>query len=54
MNCKVIICVVPDQRKSTSVYDTLFGGISMACPPSTLRKHPNARRLLDLQAESQI
>ena len=54
MNCKVISCVVPDERKSTAVHDTLFGEISTACPASVLRKHPNAVLFLDLPAASQI
>jgi glucosamine-6-phosphate deaminase len=54
MSCKTISCVVPDERKSTAVYHTLFGEISTACPASVLRRHPNAVLFLDLPAASQI
>jgi glucosamine-6-phosphate deaminase len=54
MNCKVISCVVPDQRKSAAVHDTLFENISTKCPASILRNHPNAVMFLDLPAASGI
>lgn len=54
MNCKIISCVVPDERKSTAVYNTLYGEISTACPASILRTHRNATLFIDLPAASQI
>jgi glucosamine-6-phosphate deaminase len=50
MNCKAISCVVPDERKSMAVYNTLNGAISTACPASVLRKHPDAVLFLDQPA----
>jgi len=50
MRCKVISCVVPDDRKSTAVYNTLYGEISTLCPASVLRRHENAVLFLDKYA----
>jgi glucosamine-6-phosphate deaminase len=47
MRCKAISCVVPDERKSTAVYNTLYGEISTACPASVLRRHKDAVLFLD-------
>jgi glucosamine-6-phosphate deaminase len=54
MKSKVISCVVPDERKSTAVFNTLYGEISTACPASILRKHPDAVLFLDKAAASKI
>jgi len=54
MNCKVISCVVPDERKSTAVQHTLKNEISTVCPATILRKHPNAIIFLDEAAASKI
>jgi glucosamine-6-phosphate deaminase len=54
MRSKVISCVVPDERKSTAVYNTLNGEISTACPASILRKHPDAVLFLDKPAAIKI
>jgi glucosamine-6-phosphate deaminase len=47
MNCKIICCTVPDERKSEAVYNTLAGEISTSCPASVLRKHNKAVLFLD-------
>jgi glucosamine-6-phosphate deaminase len=47
MHCITISCVVPGQRKAKAVFDTLYGGISTACPASVLRKHPSTLLFLD-------
>jgi len=54
MNCKVLCCTVPDERKSEAVYNTLSGGISTSCPASILRKHDNAVLFLDSFAAIKI
>lgn len=47
MSCKIISCVVPDERKAKAVHDTLLGPIDVSCPASILRKHPNTVLFLD-------
>lgn len=47
MKSKAISCVVPDERKATAVYHTLYGKISTTCPASVLRRHPDAVLFLD-------
>lgn len=54
MRCKVISCVVPDERKSQAVYDTLNAEISTACPATILRTHPAAVLHLDEAAASKL
>lgn len=54
MNSKTISCVVPDDRKSTAVYNTLYSEISTACPASILRKHNDAVLFLDMHAARKI
>jgi glucosamine-6-phosphate deaminase len=54
MASRAISCVVPDERKSTAVYNTLNGEISTACPASVLRKHPDAVLFLDKYAASKL
>jgi glucosamine-6-phosphate deaminase len=47
MSCRTISCVVPDERKSSAVFNTLYGDISTKCPASILRRHPDAVLFLD-------
>lgn len=47
MNCKVLCCTVPDDRKSEAVFNALTSEISTSCPASILRKHGNAVLFLD-------
>lgn len=47
MNCSVISCMVPDKRKATAVYNTLYAEISTKCPATILRNHPNTVLFLD-------
>jgi glucosamine-6-phosphate deaminase len=54
MNCKTISCVVPDERKSQAVFDTLNSEISTACPATILRKHADTVLFLDAPAASKI
>ena len=54
LNSKVISCVVPDQRKSKAVYDTLNGKINTSCPASILRTHFQSRLFLDQFLASRI
>ena len=54
LRSKVISCVVPDERKSQAVYDTLFGKISTSCPASILRTHPDAVLFLDSGSASKF
>ena len=54
MRCKAISCVVPDERKSEAVYNTLNSEISTACPATILRTHPNTILFLDKGSASKI
>ena len=54
LNSKVISCVVPDQRKSKAVYDTLNGKINTSCPASILRTHSQSRLFLDQFSASML
>ena len=54
MKSKAISCVVPDERKATAVYHTLYGKISTNCPASVLRRHPDAVLFLDKFAAVKI
>ncbi len=47
MDCKVLSCSVPDERKSEAVYNTLSGDITTSCPASIMRKHQEAVLFLD-------
>lgn len=47
MECKVLCCTVPDERKSEAVYKTLNDEINTCCPASVMRKHANAVLFLD-------
>jgi glucosamine-6-phosphate deaminase len=50
MNCRIISCVVPHQRKAQAVRDALLGPIHTDCPASILRKHPRTRLFLDMES----
>jgi len=54
MKSRVISCFVPDERKSTAVFNSLYGEIFTTCPASVLRKHPNTVLWLDQAAASKI
>jgi glucosamine-6-phosphate deaminase len=54
MNCKHISCVVPGERKSEAVYNTLNADISTACPATILRTHPNTILYLDKGSASKL
>ena len=47
MDCKVLSCSVPDERKADAVYKTLMREINTSCPASILRRHNNAVLFLD-------
>lgn len=52
MRSSKLICVVPGATKSKAVYNALNGPISMTCPASILRIHPDATLYLDTQSAS--
>ena len=54
MNCKTISCVVPDERKSEAVYNTIYSPIETSCPATILRKHPDTVLFLDKFSASKI
>lgn len=54
MRCKAICCVVPDERKSEAVYNTLNQEISTACPATILRTHPETVLYLDSGAAAKL
>ncbi|MDB5120039.1 MAG: glucosamine-6-phosphate deaminase 1 [Sphingobacteriales bacterium] len=54
MNCKVISCVVPGDRKAQAVYNTLNAEIGTECPATILRTHPNAILFIDSAAASKL
>ena len=54
MNCKTICCVVPDERKSEAVFNTMNAEISTACPATILRTHKNTVLYLDKNSASKI
>ena len=54
MNCKVISCVVPDQRKAEAVYNTLYSPINTVCPATILRRHPETTLFLDKYSASKL
>jgi glucosamine-6-phosphate deaminase len=47
LKSKEIICVVPDERKATTVKACFEGSISPAVPASILRTHPRTTVFLD-------
>jgi len=47
MKSKAIICCVPDERKSTAVFNALNQEISPKYPASIMRNHPQALLFLD-------
>ena len=46
------VCCVPELRKANAVRDALEGPISIACPSSIVRSHPNATVYLDTESAS--
>lgn len=54
MDCRILCCTVPDERKSEAVYKALHDEISTSCPASILRKHENAVLFLDRFAANKI
>jgi glucosamine-6-phosphate deaminase len=54
MSCKTICCVVPDERKSVAVHNTIYNEISTECPATILRKHPDTVLFLDMPASCKI
>jgi glucosamine-6-phosphate deaminase len=54
MDARALCCSVPDERKSTAVYNTLSGEISTACPASIMRNHEQATLFLDSFAAKKI
>jgi glucosamine-6-phosphate deaminase len=54
MGCKAISCVVPDERKSEAVFNTLNAEISTACPATILRTHLDCILYLDEGSASKL
>lgn len=54
MACKHINCVVPDERKSEAVFNTINAKISTACPATILRTHKSAILYLDKDSASKL
>jgi glucosamine-6-phosphate deaminase len=54
MGCKAISCVVPDERKSEAVFNTLNAEISTAYPATILRTHPDTILYLDEGSASKL
>ena len=54
MDCKVLSCSVPDERKADAVYKTLMGEINTSCPASILRRHNNSALFLDRYSAEKI
>lgn len=54
MRSKLIICSVPDERKSLAVHKTLQSEISPEVPASVLRTHPDVILYLDKNSAPQI
>jgi glucosamine-6-phosphate deaminase len=54
MGSKAISCVVPDERKSEAVFNTLNAEISTACPATILRTHLDCILYLDEGSASKL
>lgn len=54
MDCKVISCLCPNERKAQAVYDTVNAPISTDCPATILRTHPNTVVFLDKDSASKL
>jgi glucosamine-6-phosphate deaminase len=54
LSSRYIFCMVPGERKSTAVFNALYGPVSEACPASVLRTHPQARLFLDDKSSSLV
>ena len=52
--CKIISCVVPDERKAEAVYNTLNAPVSTDCPATILRNHLETVLWLDEAAASKL
>jgi glucosamine-6-phosphate deaminase len=46
------VCCVPEARKAEAVRNALEGPISVSCPASIVRRHPNAYVYLDQESSS--
>ncbi len=54
MSGKCLICAVPGERKSQAVYDTINGEISVKCPASIMKTHPNATLFIDADSAKRL
>jgi glucosamine-6-phosphate deaminase len=54
MRARKISCVVPDQRKSEAVFNTIHAGISEKCPATILRTHPDCTLFLDRHSAGKL
>jgi glucosamine-6-phosphate deaminase len=54
MDCRQIICTVPDLRKASAVQCSLEGPVSPQCPASILQLHPDCHLFLDADSASRL
>jgi len=54
LRSRTISCVVPERRKATAVYETLYSMVNPLCPASILRKHPDATLFLEETSAEKI
>lgn len=54
MSARHLVCCVPDLRKADAVRDALEGPVSVACPGSILKTHPEATIYLDPGSASKL
>lgn len=50
----MIVCTVPDERKSVAVRDSVEGGVCLSVPASILQQHPNTHLYLDSSSAIQL
>lgn len=54
LSANTISCVVPDERKSQAVKNTVYDEITTSCPATILRTHSNTKLFLDSKSASKI
>ena len=51
---EAVFCIVPAKTKANAVYAALRGGITEACPASSLRRHANATLYCDADSAARV
>lgn len=54
LSAEKMVCVVPGPTKSQAVRATLEGEVSVSCPASILRRHPQSELYLDREAYQDV